>query len=127
MRETPRVCADYDGILVVMLVVVNVVRLILVDVANVQLLAQESTMRATAEAAKLRRQQVCAGVWIWAGVGRGWWVRLYVVCLCNRNYNRLCCVYMLMDVCTHANRRQSKSWSANAPPRPVWRNWIAVR
>ena len=64
MRETARVFADYDGILIVRLVVVNAVMLILVNVANVQLLAQESTMRATAEAAKLRRQQVCAGVWI---------------------------------------------------------------
>ena len=76
MRETARVFADYDGILIVRLVLVNVVMLILVNVANVQLLAQESTMRATAEAAKLRRQQVCANVWIRAGVGTGWWVRV---------------------------------------------------
>ena len=66
MRETARDCADDDG------------------VANMQLLAQESTMRAKAEAAKLRRQQVCASVWVWAGVGRGWCVHVYAVCLCRR-------------------------------------------
>ena len=41
-------------------------------------------MRAKAEAAKLRRQQVCASVWVWAGVGRGWCVHVYAVCLCRR-------------------------------------------